>query len=51
MIPSDSHTKVVVLSEDDELLIEASLVLAPTTLRMEKTPMQKTPMRPVLRKL
>ena len=49
-MPSDSHTKVVVRSEEDALLSEASLVLDPTTLKIEKTPIQKEPMRPVLRK-
>jgi hypothetical protein len=49
-MPSDSHTKVVVRSEDEALLSEASLVLAPTTLKIEKTPMQKEPMRPLLLK-
>ena len=47
-MPSDSHTKFVVRSEEESLLSEASFALAPTTLRIEKTPMQKVPIRPVL---
>lgn len=35
MIPSDSHTKFAVRSEEEALLSEASFVLAPTTLRID----------------
>jgi hypothetical protein len=47
MIPSDSQIYVVVLSESEDLDIEARRVLAPMSRRRAKTPTVNQPMREV----
>jgi hypothetical protein len=49
MMPSDSHPKVTVRREEEVLWTEASLVLAPTILRTEKSPMQEETMQVLVR--